>query len=100
MIDLIDSEKIIKLKDKYSDALLVPVISIDDDRNKLPLTYAMVIKKITGLNVVTNIKQINETNHSKKVHWSDYYQEPVFRVMLLQICNIFWWMMLLQQVEF
>lgn len=66
VLDLINSYKIVELKENYKDAVLVPVISIEEDRNKLPLTYAMVIKKITGMKVETGIKQINETKHTQK----------------------------------
>lgn len=65
--DLINKDKIEIIKSNYSNSIIVPVHAKEEGKiNKIPIVYAKVIGKLTGLEVDTNIYQSNNISRTNK----------------------------------
>lgn len=65
--DLINKDKIELIKSKYSNAIIAPVHAKEEGRiNLIPIVYAKVIGKLSGLEVDTEIFQSNHIGRTNK----------------------------------
>lgn len=64
--DLLKVDRVDKLKELYPNAIIVPVMGIEDNKNKIPLAMARAINRLTGLEVETRITKNNLTQHTNK----------------------------------
>jgi hypoxanthine phosphoribosyltransferase len=67
VMDLINKQKFIDIKNKYPNSIIAPVHAFEGKSlNKIPIVYAEVMSSITGFEVDKNIIQINDVSRTNK----------------------------------